>query len=719
MRGFLPVTAGLGCAALLFAGHLILVCGGTTSPDLETTTSSPVLPLCPPSIPSSAASNSNVLIVSTLDGKITALDPFQDGQALWSIDTAPGDMISSTISNLELTNNGKWVKLIPSLGGGLYKFDGETVEATSLNAETLLKASFKFADNTFITGTKDSTAYGIELDSGHIRYECDKNGCSKSDRSETMDDLLIIQRETQIVRAMEPRNGQEKWNFSVSQHSLEFRPGVEKMCQDPPDDEELGDEHTLGAFEESEAVHFKAVVSDGVICSVDRNSPDSINWIHKFSSPIVHAWHIKGGQVTKVDLFSTSHIPNRSPNLEDQNFHIQTPLLYIGAHNKQLYIQESDKLQEKNQRVHQVPSPFDQGQFPKVSWRPYLISADSRTPIINHGSKIDPEEQQKMPLLTYDDKMAENTAMAVFTGSEYPFDSGLYLFPDDSEENPILDYDDSIKSGKIKQDDFFSVENETASYEIQIVQVVFVSLGYWWKEVVFISILTAFMMNVLITRPLLQQMRENFRHKLETILRRQPQKEYVMVEVPVPVPKTPETGSTGTEFSFKDSNRDLYAEGGEFVSRYISDYESVKCLGKGGFGVVFEAKNKIDDIHYAVKRIRLPKVEEAKKKVMREVKCLAKLDHKNIVRYFNTWLEKPPPGTYLIMTPQWIPFFAICYNFLQGMDLFIYVFFSFFQVGKNLRTLGGEKGMICLLLLVVLVLAQRPTHSLLEMSSAR
>ena len=125
-----------------------------------------------------------------------------------------------------------------------------------------------------------------------------------------------------------------------------------------------------------------------------------------------------------------------------------------------------------------------------------------------------------------------------------------------------------------------------------------------------------------------------------------------MVEVPVQVPKTPDTGSTGNDFNWQNSSsrQDLSSVGGggEFISRYVSDFESVKCLGKGGFGVVFEAKNKIDDIHYAVKRIRLPKIEEAKKKVMREVKCLAKLDHKNIVRYFNTWLEKPPQGNDLV-----------------------------------------------------------------------
>lgn len=129
----------------------------------------------------------------------------------------------------------------------------------------------------------------------------------------------------------------------------------------------------------------------------------------------------------------------------------------------------------------------------------------------------------------------------------------------------------------------------------------------------------------------------------------------VIVEVPVQVPAPPAVpstastaghngGSTGSltnsEFSW-----DRQESSETFTSRYLQDFEPVQCLGKGGFGVVFEAKNRLDDINYAVKRIRLPKVEEARRKVMREVKFLAKLDHKNIVRYFNTWLERPPAGT--------------------------------------------------------------------------
>ena len=72
-------------------------------------------------------------------------------------------------SQLEMTNKGKWVKLIPSLAGGLYRFDGATVEVVPLDAETLLRSSFKF-DNMVMTGGKESRTYGVEMDTGRIRW---------------------------------------------------------------------------------------------------------------------------------------------------------------------------------------------------------------------------------------------------------------------------------------------------------------------------------------------------------------------------------------------------------------------------------------------------------------------------------------------------------------------------------------------------------------------
>lgn len=44
----------------------------------------------------------------------------------------------------------------------------------------------------------------------------------------------------------------------------------------------------------------------------------------------------------------------------------------------------------------------------------------------------------------------------------------------------------------------------------------------------------------------------------------------------------------------------------DFKSRFFTDFEPIDCLGKGGYGIVFEAKNKIDDCNYAIKRITLP-----------------------------------------------------------------------------------------------------------------
>ncbi|XP_052275807.1 uncharacterized protein LOC127875045 isoform X2 [Dreissena polymorpha] len=76
-----------------------------------------------------------------------------------------------------------------------------------------------------------------------------------------------------------------------------------------------------------------------------------------------------------------------------------------------------------------------------------------------------------------------------------------------------------------------------------------------------------------------------------------------------------------------------------FNSRFCEDFTMIKVLGKGAFGVVFEAEKKIDLQRYAVKRIKVKG-----KDVMPEVRALARLDDPGIVRYYHAWMETPPLG---------------------------------------------------------------------------
>ncbi|XP_073990600.1 eIF-2-alpha kinase GCN2-like isoform X2 [Rhodnius prolixus] len=76
------------------------------------------------------------------------------------------------------------------------------------------------------------------------------------------------------------------------------------------------------------------------------------------------------------------------------------------------------------------------------------------------------------------------------------------------------------------------------------------------------------------------------------------------------------------------------------LSRFKNEFEHIYWLGKGAFGDVIKVRNKLDDGFYAVKRIELnPCKIQLNKKITREVKLLSRLNHENVVRYYNSWIE--------------------------------------------------------------------------------
>nr|POE72184.1 eukaryotic translation initiation factor 2-alpha kinase 1 [Quercus suber] len=100
---------------------------------------------------------------------------------------------------------------------------------------------------------------------------------------------------------------------------------------------------------------------------------------------------------------------------------------------------------------------------------------------------------------------------------------------------------------------------------------------------------------------------------------------------------------------FLDPSMSIDTNGFHEKSRYFRDFQEIDLLGKGGFGAVFHVKNRIDDGHYAIKKIpfghsylekiRVRGLQELDH-LLREVRTLARLDHPNIVRYYAGWIEE-------------------------------------------------------------------------------
>lgn len=67
------------------------------------------------------------------------------------------------------------------------------------------------------------------------------------------------------------------------------------------------------------------------------------------------------------------------------------------------------------------------------------------------------------------------------------------------------------------------------------------------------------------------------------------------------------------------------------TSRYSGDFKETGLLGKGGCGEVVKVRNRLDKRFYAVKKIVLdPKDKDVNRKLMREVKTISMLYHKNV-----------------------------------------------------------------------------------------
>lgn len=90
-------------------------------------------------------------------------------------------------------------------------------------------------------------------------------------------------------------------------------------------------------------------------------------------------------------------------------------------------------------------------------------------------------------------------------------------------------------------------------------------------------------------------------------------------------------------------------------SRYATDFEELEEIGRGGFGIVYKARHRLDGNIYAIKKIKLSdKDSEENKRIRREITYLSSLNNQYIVRYFQTWVEHETDKAIIENFNEWL-----------------------------------------------------------------
>lgn len=533
----------------------------------------------------------DVFIVNTLDGKTNMLNAIT-GQLLWSHKINEGPLLSSTIGNVLVDNKGEVIKLFPSLNGHLYTFNGHTLQQTQFSAEKLIKNSLKFNDNVLLVGGNENKIVYIDFKTGELLHECGLKSCPPN--YNLTDDMILFQKTSQSVRAINSISGEEEWHFTAND------PQVLKVsrsaCQDSMEAEQL---HQLFT------VRFKLIIQLGLItANVFHKSNGSMynTWSFQFASPIVNMWRYRSGELVKLNIFDHSTI-----NMDQINGGDARDLYYyIGVYQDQFYIQAPDNGEEMPALLEADKASDVNTAIMAINWKPSNKDSSS--------SGVQANE------LSEDYKIHTKPNFDVFDTKK----AGFYVFYLNTTDKCQRDMSESNNQDSSEDNEFQIIE-----------RIVTNSLSYYWKEIAVICVSSW----VFITLAFSYLKKWYFR----------------AVAQPIAEPST--SGRTLTEVSLPAQSevtpgaqqqqqppQAISTEPQFYHSRYLQDFEQLKLLGKGGFGVVFEAKHKIDQSCYAVKRISLPTNAERREKFMREIRALSQLDHTGIVRYYNAWIEEPPIG---------------------------------------------------------------------------
>lgn len=327
------------------------------------------------------------------------------------------------------------------------------------------------------------------------------------------DEVIIVRRRTQTVRAIEARTGEERWNFSVGQHEIETIRSSDDCHSSTKNENDVNEFLTN--------LDLKVIVPEGLICAVRKNAPSVVLWKYKFDHPIVNVWKKdENNELVAIDLFQTvqgmwqfegkswtqstdASTYDETNDSKPQNI---KPSIYIGMFKRQLYIQESEQLRSDQMKVidHMVDE-VTKTSYARIPWRP-IDASSSRLAEIEHethghdtsiATTAPGEEEEEMAVVK---KNYSATAISVLYGSEYINGDGFYLYAkqnDSCNRESTQNKSKNAGSNGTGLDGSDTIDEDERLSTAPIIK--FVSIWYWWREIILI-VLTVLVFNVVLTQ---------------------------------------------------------------------------------------------------------------------------------------------------------------------------------------------------------------------------
>ncbi|KAL6722787.1 hypothetical protein Aduo_017876 [Ancylostoma duodenale] len=610
--------------------------------------------------------NANYLFISTMDGRLHALDASNEGNVVWVADLDAEALLCGTLGKMQpMQVDGRVFTIVPALDGNLYMYSREEhlLEPIPLSTDVLLQASVRVGHDAVAGGRTISTT-GVDPLTGEVRYHCSSSHCD-SVASDSVSSTLVFRRSTSKVRAVDALTGTERWNLSVSEY-----------------DATLVKKSKPQLYARGHRIRYLVQPPDGVVTAYDNCGNEL--WSRQLDSHIARTWRLEGGELSEVSLFDTDNIHTLSiaNEVSSNTVRASESLFYLGTVNNEPFIMHSTNVKNEMKRIAKTMDLAEpqsvSNQLTRPSGSSYLIEKGTVDELLSSSYKrsFTAKQAKNNEKLVPNQKSHELQVVAANEGrTSYPSISCP------SSEGTALIGEKDIKSaafsgpgggdqgwfimrpsGKFRKRDALFGLLDPSQCHANIVERFSRTLRVdhmvsgWWRIIALAMVgllgSASVVMHALLTR---RRKRDAFSPAhlsssesseiVPQIKTKRAETRSTSVGPSVDSGPSSTTPTPTEQIARQRRTTSSHESVGEtFHSKFIQDFEPVKLLGHGGFGVVFEAINRLDECPYAVKRIAVSNSERAIQRVLREVRAMAKLDHPGIIRYYHTWIERPPDG---------------------------------------------------------------------------